>query len=145
MRALVNRCGHALASLGLELEQRVTLLLPDSPELAALFFGAMKIGAIPIPTNTLLRPPDYRYMLEDSRSRVLVVSTSLWPSVEPILGDARWLRAVAVVDDAGSGVPDVPGLAVVDLDPPEEDVDENSGERDRHAVGHPAHAEILRC
>jgi benzoate-CoA ligase family protein len=115
IRQLVNRCGNALASLGVTLEQRVTLLLPDSPDFVTTFFGAMKIGAIPIPTNTLLKAADYRYMLEDSRSRVLVVATSLWPSVEPIIAALPWLRTILVVDDAGTGMPAVAGVPVVDL------------------------------
>jgi benzoate-CoA ligase family protein len=115
VRALVNRCGNALQSLGVGTEQRVLLLLPDSPELVAAFFGAMKIGAVPVPTNTLLRPPDYRYMLDDSRARALVVATSVWPSIAPIIGDARWLRTLLVVDDAGTGIPDLSGVAVIEL------------------------------
>ncbi len=115
VRILVNRYGNALRSLGLGMEQRATLLLPDSPELVAAFFGAMKIGAIPIPTNTLLRPQDYRYMLDDSRSRVVVIATSLWPSLAPIIEEAKWLRTIAVVDDANCGMPDVSSANIVDL------------------------------
>ncbi len=111
----VNRCANALVSLGLGLEQRVTILLPDSPEFVYCFFGAMKLGAVAIPTNTLLKPHDYRYMLEDSRARLLVVSTSLWPSVEPILADMRCLQAVLVVDDAGTGLPAGAPIPVVDF------------------------------
>ena len=104
----VNRCAGALASLGLGQEQRASVLLPDCPEFVSCFFGAMKLGAVSIPTNTLLKPHDYRYMLEDSRAALLVVSTSLWPSVEPILNDLHHLRAIAVVDDAGRGLPQAP-------------------------------------
>lgn len=66
----VNRAGNALAALGVEMENRVFLLLPDSPELVYLYFGAMKIGAVLIPMNTRLNPGDYRYMLNDSRAGV---------------------------------------------------------------------------
>jgi benzoate-CoA ligase len=51
------------------MENRVLLLLYDSPEFAASFFGAMKIGAVPVPVNTLLRAPDYEFLLNDSRAR----------------------------------------------------------------------------
>src|SRR5215472_14510337 len=68
---LANRVGNGLLDLGLDLEQRVALLMLDSPQLAAAFFGAIKIGAVPIPINTSLRPGDYVYMLNDSRARVL--------------------------------------------------------------------------
>ena len=40
------------------------------------FWGAIKIGAVPVPVNTLLRAPDYRYVLDDSRARVAVVSAA---------------------------------------------------------------------
>ncbi len=43
----VNRTGNALRALGLDLEQRVALLLLDCPEFVYSFFGAIKIGAGP--------------------------------------------------------------------------------------------------
>ena len=59
----VNRTGNALQALGVEIEQRVALLLLDCPEFIYSFFGAMKIGAVAVPMNTLLRPADYSYLL----------------------------------------------------------------------------------
>ncbi len=75
--ALTNRVGNALKGLGVRREERVMLLLPDSPAFVACFFGAIKIGAVPIPTNTLLKPNDYAYLLSDSRARVLVIGEGL--------------------------------------------------------------------
>ena len=103
LQELVNRTGNALLGLGVEREQRVLLLLLDSPAFLGAFWGAIKIGAIPIPTNTLLRPQDYLYFLEDSRAKALVVSEALLPAVEPILGQARHLRHVIVDGAAGPG------------------------------------------
>ena len=80
----VNRTGNALKELGVRREERVTLLLFDSPEFVFNFFGAIKIGAVPIPTNTLLRSSDYEYMLNDSRAEVLIVSKPLLAQIEPI-------------------------------------------------------------
>jgi benzoate-CoA ligase len=93
-----NRTGNALARLGVELEQRVAVLLYDSPQFAASFFGAMKLGAVPIPTNTALRPQDYVYMLNDSRSRVLIVEADLWPQIAAQRSQLRFLRHVLVVE-----------------------------------------------
>src|SRR5207237_6990155 len=75
---LANRVGNALLDLGVDMEQRVALLLLDSPQFAAGFFGAIKIGAVPIPLNTSLHPNDYVYMLNDSRARVLLVHSVAW-------------------------------------------------------------------
>src|SRR5712692_7168514 len=94
---LANRVGNGLLDLGIDLEQRVALLLLDSPQFAAAFFGGIKIGAVPVPMNTLLRPNDYVYMLNDSRARVLLIHNILWQQLQPILPQLKYLRHVVVV------------------------------------------------
>src|SRR5690348_1163198 len=58
-----NRLGNGLRRLGVQREQRVVLLLYDSAGFGWSFWGALRIGAVPIPTNTLLKPRDYEYSL----------------------------------------------------------------------------------
>ena len=96
---LVNRAGNALRDLGVRQEERVMLLLHDGPVFAAAFFGAMKIGAVPVPVNTLLKPHDYAFLLDDSRARALIVSESLAASIEPIRPRLRYLRDIVVDSD----------------------------------------------
>ncbi|MGH7324436.1 MAG: benzoate-CoA ligase family protein [Candidatus Rokuibacteriota bacterium] len=93
---LTNRTGHALRELGVEMEHRVLMLCLDTPEFLGTFWGAIKIGAVPVPVNTLLRAQDYLYFLEDSRARVAVVSAPLLAEVGPALSQARWLKHVLV-------------------------------------------------
>src|SRR6266849_1709413 len=100
---LANRVGNGLLDLGLDMEQRVALLMLDSPQMAAAFFGAIKIGAVPVPLNTLLRPNDYLYMLNDSRARILLIHTGLWKQVAHILPELKYLRHVVVVGLQESG------------------------------------------
>src|SRR5437879_8071119 len=80
----VNRVGNGLRKLGVRIEERVLLLLLDVPEFAVSFFGAIKIGAVPVPVNTLLKPADYQYMLNNSRARVAIVSHSLYLHIQAI-------------------------------------------------------------
>src|SRR2546426_5614780 len=82
-----NRVGNGMRFLGLRREERVMLLLLDSPAFAYSFFGAQKLGAVPIPTNTLLKSQDYRYMLNDSRATVAIVSEPLMPQLAAIPRD----------------------------------------------------------
>src|SRR5581483_6975088 len=102
----VNQVGNALRErLGVRQEERVLLLLLDSPEFAYSFFGAIKIGAVPIPTNTLLKPADYQYILNDSRARVAIVSEALLPQLQAIPREhLRYLRESVVVGQAGDGM-----------------------------------------
>jgi len=96
------RTGNALLELGVGIEDRVLLVCLDAPEFLGAFWGAIKIGAVPIPTNTLMRSADFLYFLNDSRARVAVVSAPLLAEVAPILGEARHLRHVIVAGgDAG--------------------------------------------
>ena len=95
----VNRIGSALRhELGVRPEERVVLLTLDSPEMVFSFFGAIKIGAVPIPINTQWTAADYEYVLGDSRATVLIVSASLRPRLAGALQRCPWVRHVVVVD-----------------------------------------------
>jgi benzoate-CoA ligase family protein len=93
---LVNRTGNGLRQLGVQEQQRILLVLPDGPEFVAAYFGAIKIGAVAIPTNTALRSSDYAYFLDESEACVLFVHSSLYAQVEPALAGRRFLQHVIV-------------------------------------------------
>ena len=95
----VNRFGNSLRQLGVRIEERVFLLLLDTPEFAVSFFGAIKIGAVPVPVNTLLKTSDYHYILNNSRARVAVVSEALYPQLQG-WKKLRYLQHVIVVGGA---------------------------------------------
>jgi benzoate-CoA ligase family protein len=95
-----NRIGNALRGLGVEMENRVLLALPDVPEFAMAFFGAIKIGAIPVPVNTNLQPLDYADLLEDSRAKAAVVDPSLVPAFRRARRGTAHLRHLVVAGEA---------------------------------------------
>jgi benzoate-CoA ligase family protein len=99
----VNRFGTALRDhLGIRPEERVLLLLLDTPAFVYGFFGAIKAGIIPVPLNTLWKPADYQYVIRDSRAAAIVVSEPLLPQIEQIpAGERRSLRHIVVVPDEG--------------------------------------------
>jgi benzoate-CoA ligase family protein len=77
--AQVNQAGNGLRRAGVEPGDRVLIVLPDSPEFVAAYFGAIKIGAVAVPTSTALRPADYAYLAEESQAKI-VVSEPIWHS-----------------------------------------------------------------
>ncbi len=97
----VNRLGSAIRDrLAIRCEERVLLLMLDGPAFAYSFFGAIKIGAVPVPLNTLWKPADYQYVLHDSRASILIVSAELLPQIERIPPNARQsLRHIIVVEN----------------------------------------------
>ncbi len=100
VQELTNRTGHALRELGVGLEDRVLMICLDTPEFLGTFWGAIKIGAIPVPVNTLMRGADWLYFLNDSRARVVVISAPLLAEAAPILARAPHLRHVLVAGGA---------------------------------------------
>ncbi|HET7004974.1 MAG TPA: benzoate-CoA ligase family protein [Candidatus Binatia bacterium] len=93
----VNRTGNALKDLGIEIENRVLVILPDSPEFAYCFFGAIKIGAVAVPTNPWMFAKDYEYLINDSRARAIIVHESSLPEIETIWDRTPFLKHVIVV------------------------------------------------
>lgn len=73
LAALVNRAGNALLGLGVQRGERVLIVLPDSVEFMAAFFGAAKIGAVAVPVNPFARAADYAHYAGDCRPRAAVV------------------------------------------------------------------------
>lgn len=93
----VNRIGNALKDLGIEIEHRVLVILPDSPEFAYSFFGAIKIGAVAVPTNPWMFAKDYEYLINDSRARAIIVHESVLPEIEKIWDRTPFLKRIIVV------------------------------------------------
>ena len=108
--ALVNRGGNALRGLGLAPEQRVVLLLHDSPAFYAAFLGAIKIGAVPVPVNTMLRRADYEFILNDSRATVAIASEPLADEVLPLVPALPCLTSLVVSGGRRDGHPSFEAL-----------------------------------
>ena len=103
LAASVDRAGNALRALGVEMEQRVVIHCVDSPDFIYAFFGAIKIGAIPVPTNTLLTANDLRYIMDDARAVAAVVSAPLLEKVLEIRDELPRLRHVLVAGGPARG------------------------------------------
>ena len=77
LATLVDQAAHHLLRLQVAAEQRVVLQLPDSVELVAFFFAALKIGAVAVPVNTFCSNEVLSFYLKDTRAPVLVTHSSL--------------------------------------------------------------------
>jgi benzoate-CoA ligase family protein len=77
--AAANRVGNALREWGCERGDRILLVLPDSLEFIAAFFGVSKIGAIAVPVNSFARAADYEYWLADCGARFAIVHAAALP------------------------------------------------------------------
>ena len=104
--AATRACG-ALRDLGVGRGDRVALLLPDGLELAATFFGALRMGAVAVPLNPRLRPADHVSAVRDSGATVLVADGGARESLAAIASEQLPVRVVAV----GARLPGVASFA----------------------------------
>ena len=97
LQTQVNQVGNVLAGLGVEIEQRVAILLPNCPEFATSFFGAMKIGAVPTPMSYAVTPHEQAFLLADSRARAIVTTAAFWAPLRSRRAEWPFLRHVLIV------------------------------------------------
>jgi long-chain acyl-CoA synthetase len=79
--SLVDHFARALLSLGVKHGDRVSLCLANVPQFPIAFFGAMKAGAVVVPTNPLYTEPELEHQLNDAGVKVIVVLSQALPNV----------------------------------------------------------------
>jgi len=77
-----NKVANALLAMGVNKGDRVAMLLPNSPEFVAIYFGVVKIGAIAVPLDTRYRMDELIPLFNNSQPKVLVSGS---PTLEPIV------------------------------------------------------------
>ncbi|MCZ7658752.1 MAG: benzoate-CoA ligase family protein, partial [Xanthobacteraceae bacterium] len=97
LRRACARVGPMLSGLGLRREERFAMIMLDTVDFPVLFWGAIRAGIVPIPLNTLLTAEQYRYILEDSRVRVLFVSAPLLAVAQAAAAGVNGLETIVVV------------------------------------------------
>lgn len=103
----MNQFGNGLKQIGIGIESRMLIMCLDSPEFIVSFFGAVKIGAVPIPVNTMMQPTDYEYYLNNSRAKVLVAHQELWDKIKDLRHRFLYLKHVIVISEDEQLYPNV--------------------------------------
>jgi long-chain acyl-CoA synthetase len=78
----VDRFATALYDLGVRKEDRIALLMPNSPQYIISFYGALKIGAIVTPVSPVYVSSEVKHQLEDSGAKTIVCLDLLLDTVE---------------------------------------------------------------
>lgn len=98
LQGLANQAANVLAGAGVERGDRVAVVLPATPETAAIFFGTWKLGAVLLSMSVLYGDEGIRHRLEDSEPTVLVTDADNAPrfgsaGVELLILDAETFEA----------------------------------------------------
>jgi long-chain acyl-CoA synthetase len=81
---LANRFAISLQRLGVQKGDRVAIALPNIPQFPIAFFGALRAGAVVVPTNPLYTEREMQHQLADSGAKVLVMLETYYPLVRKI-------------------------------------------------------------
>ena len=127
----VHRLGNALASLGAAKGDRVAVLSPNTHWMFESFFGVPRIGAILVPINYRLVADDFRYILNHSGAKVLLLDPEYAPAIAGIRHELAALEHIVLLGDDDGAARDLrahsiePLLAAAsDSEPPDPGLDE---------------------
>jgi benzoate-CoA ligase family protein len=109
----VRRTAAGLRAAGVEPEQRILMVMADSPHFAVVYLAAMRVGAIPVPVSTMLRADGIAELLRDSRAKFLAVTSEFAAAAESAAAAAPELAGVLAdmpLSSPGGATPRTPRL-----------------------------------
>ncbi len=98
----IARLAAGLQALGVRPGTRVAILAANSDRYTEYFFGVAHAGAVFVPINTRLAPPEIAYWLEDSGSEILFIDDDFLPVWAGLKAQALGVRHVVYIGDAAS-------------------------------------------
>jgi acetyl-CoA synthetase len=103
LRETSNRLANVLRAHGVARGDRVAILLPQAPEVAAAHIAIYKLGAVALPIAVLFGPDALSYRLQNSGAKALLTNAQGLAKLDGIRETAPWLTCVLSVDGAGDG------------------------------------------
>lgn len=95
----VNRLVRLLSVSGFKKGDVISLLMPNSVEYIIAYFACFKIGAIAGPVNSLLKPHEMAYVINNSEAKALLVNLEFMPAIEEIENELETLEAIIELND----------------------------------------------
>jgi long-chain acyl-CoA synthetase len=103
--AAASRFANAVRELGVGSGDRVALYLPNIPAFAVAYVGAQKLGAVAVSLNSLLKRDEVRFILDDSRPKVVVTTAGQRANVPDQELAPRPAVVIAEGEASGSDLP----------------------------------------
>ena len=84
LSTLANRFAVGLQKLGIQKGDRVAIALPNIPQYPIAFYGALRAGAVAVPTNPLYTGREMQHQMADSGARIIVMMEEFYPTVRSV-------------------------------------------------------------
>lgn len=99
LQRMINACGNALTRLGIERGDRLLIRSSNCPEYLVTFLAALKIGCVPIPTNSLFRVWELEHILNNSGAKAVFTTAELMEPIAAIKDRCPSLRHIITFDN----------------------------------------------
>ncbi|MBC8465627.1 AMP-binding protein [bacterium] len=99
----VKRLAQGLQKLGIDQGERVAIMLPNVPHFAISYFAILRLGAVVVPVNTMLKGSETAVLLEDSEAKVLIIWEGLYSEISRAAHLIHSLKHLLVL---GSDIPE---------------------------------------
>ncbi|MDX2376377.1 o-succinylbenzoate--CoA ligase [Microbacterium sp. LRZ72] len=104
-----ERVSALLAAHGIRKGDTVAYVGENSPHLLAVLFGTVQLGAVFVPVNTRLAPPEIAYVLTDSAARLVVHDPEFDDRLAAIFSGGEAPTTIRT----GAGTGNAPGLTTL--------------------------------
>ncbi|UMZ74552.1 long-chain-fatty-acid--CoA ligase [Natranaerofaba carboxydovora] len=85
----VNALAKSLQDLGVQKGDRVSIMLPNTPQLVIAYYAALKIGAIVVQTNPLYKENELKHQMVDSGSKAIISLDMFYPTIQSVRKDTH--------------------------------------------------------
>jgi acyl-coenzyme A synthetase/AMP-(fatty) acid ligase len=99
LKELTDSFANALHKLGVSKGNRYLIRTPNQPEYQISFLGGQKIGAVPIPTNTMLREYELEHIINNSEAVAVITTSKYTEAIEKIRPKCKTLKHIIVVGE----------------------------------------------
>ena len=96
-----NRLANALASAGVDAQDRIAFLDKNTPEYFELTFAAAKLNAVNCAVNWRLAPSEAAFIINDSGATVLIIGEQFLPTLDAMASELTTVKRVVTIGDSG--------------------------------------------
>jgi long-chain acyl-CoA synthetase len=93
-----SQVANGLIAAGVKPKARVAILSKNAPNFFELWFGAAKAGAVLVPVNFRLAPPEAAYVVNDAKAELLFVGADFYPVIENVKDELAGVRQIVALD-----------------------------------------------
>lgn len=111
-----NRLANALLTLGIKKSDHVSVLMYNCPQMLESIFACFKVGAAVVPINFRLHPREFSYIINHSKSKVVLTSFEFLKGLVDVREDIPHAKHLVSINQAESGFLDYETLLAVEAD-----------------------------